>query len=165
MSSKLVSDREDNFHSIERKPLNSVDELHLEKTSELLSWWKSFGATPPTRSDFDIIKFPHLAPNIYLIEVISPTRFLYRLCGEEVGRLVGRAYRMVEMSPTSDVMEDRLLADYLIMLMDLKGPCTCRGSLKFFDRDFSLFESLDVPLMDEDGNITHFLGVLDEIKR
>ncbi len=156
--------RTDNFHSIERTPIRTLDELSIEKTKALFSWWSSFNGRPAMRDDFDIVKMPHLAPNIYLIQVVSPTKFLYRLCGEDVGHLIGRQYRMHEISVTCHDIEDSLLANYLITLLDLKGPCRCRGNLKVFDNEFIDFESVDLPLVDENGNITHFVGVLDRLE-
>ncbi len=166
LSLQNTSFREDNFLHIERTPYQSVDSLSTDVTRALFTWWSSFHDRKPSRSDLDIVSLPHLAPYIYLIEVNSPSSFTYRLCGEEVSQLTGRPYRMVEMSPTCDVLEDRLLSDYLITLLDLKGPCRCRGSLRQSDTGTTLiFESTDLPLYDADGNITHFVGVMCEMKR
>ena len=161
----ITSFREDNFLHIERSPYHSVDCLSTDVTRALYTWWSSFHDRRPMRSNLDIVNLPHLAPHIYLIEVTSPSTFMYRLCGEVVGDLIGRHYRLVEMSPTSEVLEDRLLSDYLITLLDLKGPCRCRGSLRQSDNSTIIFESTDLPLFDEAGNITHFVGVMCEMKR
>ncbi len=154
--------RSDNFRLIQCKPITSLDDLSCQVTKDLFKWWKSHSPTLPTRADFDISKVASLASHIYLIEKISDGKYLYRLCGNTVGQLIGNHYRMVEISHDSIPYEDRQLAEYLDEISKSNTPSRCQGDLSFVDRGFIKFESLDCPLFDEDGNITHFVGVICE---
>ncbi|WP_025898882.1 PAS domain-containing protein [Sneathiella glossodoripedis] len=156
--------RSDNFRLIQSTPINSVSELRCTLTRKLFEWWSSFTPDLPQRSDFDIASVPSLASNIYLIEKISSGKYLYRLCGNKVGQLIGNHYRMVDISLTSEPYEDRQLAKYLDEISKTNSPSRCRGNLSFVDREFITFESLDCPLFDSDGNITHYLGVICETR-
>jgi hypothetical protein len=131
-------------------------------TKDLFHWWRSHSPNLPSRADFDISKVPSLAGNIYLIEKLSNGKYLYRLCGNTVGDLIGNHYRMVEISLSSEPYEDRQLTEYLDEISKTSSPSRCRGDLSFVDRGFIKFESLDCPLFDKDGNITHFVGVICE---
>jgi hypothetical protein len=156
-------ERASNFNLIERDLISNGDMLTNPNTVELWQWWQSFTLPGPSRDDLDIALFPHLAANIYLIEVLGPEKFMYRLCGEKVGLLVGRTYRMVKISTNSEILQDQLLSQYLAMLIRKKSPCRCSGNLSFFNHAVVNFESIDCPLYDNYGNITHFVGVLSEL--
>jgi len=156
------SERADNFRLIERKRIEVETDLGCKDTRTLFRWWHSFSPSFPSRTDFDITAVPSIASNIYLIEVIAPGKYLYRLCGQTVGDLVGRSLRMADISLESPKFEDRKLAEYLDELVENDSSCCCSGDLSFFDKKFLKFESFDCPLKDEDGTITHFVGVLCE---
>lgn len=154
--------RSDNFRLIQYKAVNSVNELTCFPTKALYNWWASQASDKLTRQDFDISMVPKLANYIYLIERFSDGNYMYRLCGDTVGQLIGNHYRMVEISHTSPAYEDRQLAEYLDKISKTDSPTQCNGNLSFVDRGFLNFESLDCPLFDENGNITHFVGVICE---
>ena len=156
--------REDNFQLIQQKIIHSSADLTCEPTQILFNWWNSFAPNFPSREDWDILNFPALAPHIYLIECISDGHYLYRLCGNDVGELIGNHYRMIDISVDSEKYDDRKLAEYLESIKNHKTANGCTGNLSFVDRDFINFESVDCPLMDEAGNLTHFIGVLCEVR-
>jgi len=160
-----TSIRGDNFRRIEKRLVKNKNELTCQMTRTLYDWWSSYTPDFPSRSDFDIIKVPTLASNIYLVEVLGPGKYLYRLCGETVGHLVGHAYRMVEISLDSPKIEDSTFAKYLDDLIANRAACSCSGDLAFFEKDFLSFESFDCPLADETGTITHFIGVMCELPK
>jgi len=162
MSSSGVPDgnREDNFQLIEQKIIRSATDLTCEPTKQLFEWWCSYSPLPPAREDLDITNFPTLAPHLYLIEYVSSGEYIYRLCGDSVGELIGNHYRMVNFSLNSEKYDDQKLAEYLEGIKDRKTASGCTGNLSFVDRDFIKFESVDCPLIDKAGNLTHFIGAL-----
>ncbi len=162
MSSSRVSDgnREDNFQLIEQKIINSAADLNCEPTKKLFEWWNSYSPQPPAREDLDIANFPSLAPHLYLIEYVSSGEYMYRLCGDSVGNLIGNHYRMVNISLNSEKYDDRKLAEYLEGIKQRTTASGCTGNLSFVDREFIKFESVDCPLTDKAGNLTHFIGAL-----
>lgn len=154
------SEREDNFQQIERRQIENEADLQSVSAKKLYQWWAGYGPEMPTRDDFDISKIPSIASDIYLIEVLGVGNYMYRLCGEEVGRLVGRTYRMIEISVTDDDLADALFSQYLDWAVETGGAVGCVGDLSFFDKKFLRFESVDCPLVGDNGKITHIVGVL-----
>ncbi|MEH6404423.1 MAG: PAS domain-containing protein [Sneathiella sp.] len=165
MTRKYESDnnRLDNFKTISREIVENIDDLSTPHTRELFRWWKSYQPNYPKRSDFDITEHAALAPYIYLVSVVSPDEFIYRLNGEEVASLVGRSYRMRPISTSSEDVGDRLFAQYLSEILKEGKACRCAGDLWIFDRAHLKFESVDCPLTDKNGEITHILGVLEGV--
>ncbi|MBL4666729.1 MAG: PAS domain-containing protein [Sneathiella sp.] len=164
-ASEDASKRADNFRLIRRRRLESISQLSCIHTRTLFEWWQSYGPTPPSREDFDITKLPSLASHIFLIEVLSPGKYLYRLCGQDVGSLIGKIHRMVEFSSESVEFECRKLAAYLDAIIAEDTCCYCTGDLSLFAKKIAQFESIDCPLKNADGTITHFVGVLCEVPK
>ncbi len=155
-----ASDRTDNFRLIKRNRLENISQLTCSPTRSLFGWWQSYAPKTPSRKDFDITKLPKLASHIYLIEVIAPGRYLYRLCGQRAGYLIGQTHRMTNISAKSEQIEDQKLATYLDTVIGEDTCCYCTGELSFFEKNIMKFESVDCPLKNSDGEITHFIGVL-----
>ena len=103
-SKKPVMLTKEGFDFVEKAKqiLASVQSLeHSAKNSDEVS------------GEFLLGVIPTLAPYIYLIEYISSGQYLYRLCGNNVGDLIGNHYRMTEISVDSEKYDDRALAEYL----------------------------------------------------
>jgi len=154
--------RSDNFKHINRQLDFTERDLQTPQTRSLYKWWRSFHPNFPKRKDFDITQHRSLPIYVYLIEVLEPIRFRYRLNGDHVVTLVGRTLNGLEFSTSSPIFEDRILASYLSELIPKRTACRCYGNFKMLDREHINFESVDCPLVDEDGNITHFIGVLSD---
>nr|WP_240969587.1 PAS domain-containing protein [Sneathiella limimaris] len=134
----------------------------MEPTITLYNWWSSFSPQIPTREQFDISQVPSIAANIYLIERFNPGHYDYRLCGDLVGDLIGRHYREHPIMLNSPAFEDQILAEYLDMISTDKTAYKCTGDLSFVDRQYIQFESVDCPLVNSKGEITHFVGALGQ---
>ncbi|MEP3246103.1 MAG: PAS domain-containing protein [Sneathiella sp.] len=156
--------RIENFKKVERFPVTSPDQLKSSLPRALYAWWQTFLPELPSRANFDITKHRELVSNIFLIEVVGDGHFLYRLHGERVTQLVGRSNHNTRFSAESSLLDDRLLAEHLHNVITARAAYHCFGNLSMFDREFIQFESLDCPLADAEGNITHILGVLVDIQ-
>ncbi len=154
--------RADNFNHIERHLNFQEGDLETLPAQTLYKWWNSFQPEIPSRADFDITEHRTLPTHIYLLEVISPTKFFYRLNGEHVVNLIGKSLRGQTISVDSPDYEDRLFASYLSEFIKYKSACRCFGNLSLLDRGHIEFESLDCPLADKNGNISHIIGVLTD---
>lgn len=154
--------RTDNFQHIERQFEFSKDDLITTQTKSLYKWWSSYQPDFPTRAAFDITEHRSLPPYLYIIEILSPTEFLYRLNGEHVISLIGRSLSSQIISTSSPVYEDQVFADYLCELLKHKSACRCVGNFSLLDRGHINFESVDCPLVNEGGQITHFIGALSD---
>ncbi len=158
-----TQERVENFNKIERLPVENIDQLMSPLSRSLYNWWSGFSPKMPSRADFDITQHRDLPSNVFLVEKLENGDFHYRLHGELVTQLVGRSNQNVTFSKDSDVLDDRLLADHLGNVIKARTAFQCHGDLSAFNRDFIRFESLDCPLANQDGHITHILGVIAEI--
>ncbi len=155
--------RSDNFRKIERRKINDLQNLQSGSAKTLYKWWSSFSPAVPSRTDFDIINLPSIAADVYLVSVLSPGRYIYRLSGERVAGLVGRRYSMTEISTQSDELVDALFAEYLGWAIEAGGVNGCLGNLDVFGKEFLNFESVDCPLIDSTGKTTHIVGTLCQV--
>jgi hypothetical protein len=156
-------ERTNNFRNIERRLITDGADLRGAPCRTLYRWWTGFAPATPTRVDFDITKTPTIASDIYMLEILEPGRYLYRLCGDNVARLVGRNYRMKEISITGDDLPDALLCEYMDWMVGTGGTSGCTGDFTFLDRGQRNFESVDCPLVDADGKTTHIIGAMCEV--
>ncbi|MBL4906299.1 MAG: PAS domain-containing protein [Sneathiella sp.] len=154
--------RSDNFSHIERQLDFDENDLETVQTKALYQWWRSYQPNLPARADFDIVEHRSLPPYIYVMEVLSPTKFLYRLNGEHVVRLVGRSLATHTLSIDSPIYEDKIFASYLSDLITHRKACRCFGDFSLLGREHIKFESVDCPVADKEGNITHIIGVLTD---
>ncbi len=149
-----------NFRKIERRKIVANTDLKSRSAKTLMEWWSSYAPRIPTRNDFDILKVPSIAADIYLIEVLAEGQYRYRLSGEQVVGLVGRRYHMTEISVDDSNVADAMFAEYVKWAIAEGGINGCIGTLAFFGKDFIEFESIDCPLVDTEGATTHIVGVL-----
>ncbi len=159
-----TQERIENFNKIERLPVENIDQLISPLSQSLYRWWSGFNPKLPARADFDITQHRDLPSNIFLVEVLDNGNFHYRLHGELVTQLVGRSSQHIVFNKDSDLLDDRLLAEHLGNVIQARTAFQCHGDLSVFNRDYIRFESLDCPLANEEGRITHILGVLTDIK-
>ncbi len=153
----------ENFNTVFRNLVEPNTTFKSLPTQHLFNWWKSFQPALPMRHQFSIDDHWLVAPYIYLIEILSNGRFLYRLIGEKVIELVGQnqANTIFDIKDTHSELLD--LALYFQTIVDTKHAMKCHGTLALFSRNLQNFESFDCPLTDVQGNITHILGVITVI--
>ncbi|WP_169545437.1 PAS domain-containing protein [Sneathiella aquimaris] len=156
--------REENFNKVERVPALSADQFVSPLPRRLFEWWAGFAPALPSRTDFDITQHRSLPANIFLIEVLGPGHFLYRLHGDTVADLIGRRTLNHEFSDENGSLDDRLLAKHMRRVATEKVAYQCFGDLAILDKEFINFESVDCPLENEDGIVTHILGVFAEVR-
>ncbi|WP_288901400.1 PAS domain-containing protein [uncultured Sneathiella sp.] len=153
-----VEPRSDNVKKVIRLDATSVDEFKSPTIRNLYQWWESYTPELPTRDDFDISRHWEIAPSLYLIEAIAPGQYLFRLNGENVVNLFGSSFRGQEISLTSELPELRRLAGYLDTLVEEKKPGRCTGVVEIMEVKVACFETVDLPLLREDGSVGHLLG-------
>lgn len=141
--------------------LNST--LKTEPTVQLFNWWKTFHPNLPMRSQFAIDEHWSIASNIYLIEVLEDTSFRYKINGEEVIELVGQnqANTIFDIKGTQPELVN--LALHYQAIINENSAMQCYGTLSLFGDRLHDFESVDCPLVDSEGKITHIIGALARI--
>ncbi|MFC4270223.1 PAS domain-containing protein [Sneathiella chungangensis] len=153
-------DRSDNFKKVFRLEVTSQDDFRTAAVRNLYFWWEGFQPALPKREDFDISRHWATAPSLYLIEVVGPGNYIYRLNGEAVVDIVGASLRGHEISATSPLPELRRLADYFDTIV-AGGKCRrCTGIVDVSADKARNFESVDCPLADAAGEIRFILGAI-----
>jgi len=153
-----------NFRGIRARLTERDRPLAGIRTQRLLTWWLNNGA-PPLRSQFDIVDHAADAPNIFLIRRIRPGWFDYRLAGQEVIRIVGRNSRG-EIFSVEDDENRAVFARHLENVAHDRMPWVCDGTTEIHGRvGLIQFESIDCPLVNEDGDVDWIIGSMDVQKR
>ena len=155
--------KSENFRAVSRLAIESEQDFESPLTLRLYQWWASFSPNTPSRSDFKIDENWDIAQSIYLVEFLGEGKFHYRINGETVVSLVGKNQAGMTFDIHDSLPELTDLAKYYVGIGNLKKPVKCRGTLAHVDREFIEFESVDCPLVNAEGEVTHILGVLDAI--
>ena len=148
---------------VRERLVQSVAQLATAQCRALYQWWRDWvdrTGTIPARSDFDIAAMRQLASHIFLVERVGPTRYRFRLHGEDALDLVGRSFRGAIYDATNGPPFARALTAYYTHLLTHGVAANCTGRLRFSGRDYQRFESVDVPLLDRDGVPNFILGVI-----
>ena len=152
--------RNDNFLNIYRYPVYDRSAFQADATLSLYDWWMTFQPGAPAWEDFDIVLHGGYASNIYLIKVLGTDNYEYRLNGDQVARLVGNTKQGVKFTLDDDLPSRRTLAAYCHEICESKAPRRCDGTLMLPDRGETAFESLDCPLISDNGEVTHIIGAI-----
>ncbi|MCR9213483.1 MAG: hypothetical protein NXI13_07170 [Proteobacteria bacterium] len=152
--------RTDNINEVARLDVTSSDEFKTGPVKSLYNWWESHQPDLPKYSDFDISENWAIAPYLYVIQALSPGRFLYRLNGEKVVEIIGISKRGHEITDRDSLLENRLLVDYLSPLVEVGRAKRCAGSLDIIGKQHLTFESVDCPLKNDRGEIEFIIGAI-----
>lgn len=152
------------FQKIDRAPLTDPAVLITEPCRRLVAAYQSFRPDPVWSTD----RLPTIGPilqYLFLVRRLGPGRYHYRVRGEEVRRLIGGTDAPDLIDGASGNAFDRELAHYLDYACDTGSPMRCYGDLEQKDRLPVLFESVDLPFLDADGQRTIIVGALCGVDR
>lgn len=152
--------RSDNFNEIFRLDVSSIDDFSTPSVRSLYQWWQSFRPDLPRYSDFKIEKHWSIAANLYVIQFLAPGQYLYRLNGEKVVEITGASLRGHEISKNDSLLENRYLATYLDKVVENSTCKRCAGKLDNFGSPLLKFESVDCPLLNNEGQIEYIIGAI-----
>ncbi len=145
--------------------VRDATELTIPMVQNLYKWWHSFTSDIPLKSDFDIVDHIKSAANIFLIEVLGPGEYHFTVVGQTVVDIVGTNnngthFKFAE-SP-QDEREERHndLISYYDKIVKERCCMSCQGTVFFMSKRHQEYESLDCPLVDADGKVTHLLGII-----
>lgn len=152
------------LHGIEVAELHSLDQLLLPINRQIFTWWTSIPSGYPKRSDFRIDEHLRIASNLFLVRRIESKKYKYTICGENISSITGRQSHGVtfEPKPKEYIGFDNFnqLIDHYKMITETKKPYYCIGNASLLGVRNSGFESIDCPLFDDEGNVTHIMGSL-----
>ena len=151
------------FDIVERR-LENADQLTTQTCRSLFAWWQQHAVNGlPAKADFDFLDHVYIAPNLFLIERLGPSKYLHKLYGEIALDLVGRKWLHRINTPQADEPFARALCAYYDIVMTSGLPMVCHGSLMFAGREHRQFESIDLPLAGTDGTPRFLIGCLDTL--
>ncbi|WP_419905244.1 hypothetical protein [Kiloniella sp.] len=152
--------RDNNFTKVLRSLATDCSQFKTEACKEVFEWWQSYQPDMPQKNQFDILDHIEKAPNIFLIAVLGNGQFRYCLHGEEVVRLVGKSQAGTLFSVDNADNDLSRFARFLEELCSKKSAMHSYGTLDAHGKSYLNFESLDFPLVDEQGVITHTVGLI-----
>ncbi len=151
-----------NFAIVHRTAIGGPDEFVSPNVRRLYEWWLAFAPDIPKRKDFDVLELADVAANLFLVRMIEPGLFEYRLRGERVAEIVGTRGGGDQYGSEDEDEGHRQLADYYQGIVQSRTPLRCRGSLLEGTTFANAFESVDCPLVDDTGAVTHIIGAMDK---
>ncbi|MTI08901.1 PAS domain-containing protein [Curvivirga aplysinae] len=149
---------------IEVSELKSIDDLSMWRNQQIYEWWTNVPSGSPQKSDFKIENHIRIAGGLFLLQRLAYQKFKYLICGEEINIITGRQSHgfTFELKPPEYVGYDNFnqLIEHYEMIVETKKPYFCTGSSSLLGVKNSGFESIDCPLFDDEGNVTHIIGSL-----
>ena len=145
----------------------SIEESHRGLWSDILcyavNYWcaKRGGRAMPARRDIDPLELRRLLPNIYLIDVVKPSLYRYRLIGTTISnRLRGDA--------TGSFADEAIFGEHAHLIVEMydhlvesRGPIINRARSFWTEVDWLNYTSVLMPLSADGENVTMMLGAMD----
>lgn len=160
----LALDRE--VEDIADYVLSARDQIKTEICRNLYDWWIA-QADPDLHgtpwSSFDIVDHHSVMAHLYLVAVHGRgASFEYTLHGEFPKRLfLGRCWIKQHLTAAGDhPIKTRLYHYYLASMAD-RQPRLSYGHVYSDGGQVKEFESIDLPLVNADGDVIRFIGAID----
>jgi hypothetical protein len=139
-----------------------------ERLSKIYEYWRSKrqGRPAPARSDIVFAEIAHLLPVIQIIEVQQePMRFRHRFVGTEIVESMGRDVtgRYVDQT-LYGTATDEIVASLETVVREAR-PYRREALLTWYDRDWLVIETVELPLLDDSGEIGAIRGGVDFRRR
>ncbi len=123
-------------------------------------WWDKRGSRPaPNRADLNPTEIPDLLPIVHLIDVSwNPVSFRHRLVGTELVERLERDVtgKAVDGSLYGEATEKIVAA--LTRIATEVRPYRRQARLAWHARDWLMIESIEMPLIDDDGRVAMILA-------
>ncbi len=148
------------FSHVNRAPAPEKTRFCSPRVQSLHTWWWRFAGAVPQWQHFDILEHRGIINHLFMVAVLSPVRFQFRICGEASAAIVGRDNTHVVLECGQGGQFGPLACHYA-EVVKARQPRKCHGSFHYLDQGLVDFESIDCPLSDAQGRITHLIGCLD----
>ena len=131
---------------------------------EVKDYWlaKRAGRKMPSRADINPIELRQHLHLLFLVEVVDEAKdFRYRLLGTGVTEMLqrdstGKTIREVYRNADPEVLQWML--DVYTAVVTRQCPVLRRGTLRVVGKEFIIFESLHLPLSDDDRRVNMIFG-------
>ncbi|WP_125933286.1 hypothetical protein [Kiloniella majae] len=155
---------ESRYEVLRYYPVTSKEELIGLSNRALMEWWLSFAPKTPLKSDFDILEHIDLVPDIFLVKRLNETDFEFRVHGESANNIfdeyIGKIISTQGPQNNDRERKDVQLAQYYVEILNQPSCVRNEGILSFLKKKNVKFESLDCPLLDEQGNLAYIIGTI-----
>jgi len=145
----------------------AIEESHRGLWSDALrhvvNYWcaKRKGRPMPARSDIDPLELRRILPNIYLVDVVRPSLYRYRLIGTTIsGRL--------RLDATGRLADESLYGENAPLILEMydhvvnsRTAIINRGRSFWTEVDWLNYTSAILPLSMDGESVTMLLGVMD----
>jgi hypothetical protein len=136
---------------------------HDDKLLVIHQYWlaKRGSRRMPSRSDIDPIELRSQLGNIVMIDVEhDPLRLRYRLIGTGITEVMARdsTGKYYDEIYPAELLEK--IYESFRWIIDNKAPLRTHGEAFYPDKNFYLYEALNLPLSDDDQTINMVLGSL-----
>lgn len=133
------------------------------RLARAVDWWQERCAALghlPGRQHVDPAEWPGLLAHLYLIDVLDGgRRYRWRLIGTTVVELAGRDVTGRFMDDLYDAATYGDATKSYATVIETRRPLRSFGTLAFTGRDYSGFDSVEVPLAADGRNIDLILGL------
>ncbi|MEO3433101.1 hypothetical protein [Inquilinus sp. CAU 1745] len=153
------------MHGIKEAPVDSATVFESGRCAHLHGWWAACEAgEPPPKKAFDITDHGGIVAHLFLVQR-NASGFTFRLYGEEAIHILGVNPSGMSVRTFSMERYGYDLEEYYRTVCDSRRCYRCSGRLAMAAREHFRFESVDCPLTDAAGGISHIIGVIDLIER
>lgn len=153
------------MYGIKEIPVDGATVFESAKCARLHGWWATCGAEdPPPRTAFDITEHRPIVAHLFLVQK-NAEGFTFKLYGEEAIHILGVNPSGMNVRAFSMERYGYDLEEYYRMVCDSRRCYRCSGRLTMAAREHFRFESVDCPLTDDAGGISHIIGVMDLVER
>ncbi len=149
---------------IKEEPVDAATTFRGALSRHLHDWWAGYKNGPPRRKDFDITEHASLAANIFIVECRTDGNFAFRLLGDEAIHIIGRNRTGEVLKPGAVGEYGHEIFEYYARIARSRACMKCVGYLKFQDSNVARFESIDCPLVDDEGKVTRIIGIMETLE-
>lgn len=132
------------------------------RLGRILDWWQARRTDLghlPGRQHFDPLEIPALLPNIYLVDVVPPDRFRWRLIGSEITAMAGRNSTGRFFDALYDPATYGNFVASFRAVVQSRRPMRSFGDFAFTARGYVRFEALEVPLAEDGAHVDIVFGI------
>jgi hypothetical protein len=154
----------DGFSEIKDQEITDPNVIVRAGAQKLFAWWfghvERHGALP-TRNAFDILTMLPHAAHMFLATCSTAGTWRYHLQGEEFKRLYSGGFQRDADIHRSFAAFPKPVSVYLNSVADGRACRRSYGTITGNVGNRNTFESIDCPLIDLTGRVTHIIGIAE----
>ena len=154
----------DGFSQIKDQELIDPSVIVRTGARKLFVWWSDYVAKHealPTRNAFDILTMLPHAAHMFLAARSANGAWTYQLQGEEFKRLYNGGFQRDVEIHRSFAAFSMPVSQYLDTVADGRVCHHSYGTITGNVRNRNTFESIDCPLIDQTGRVSHIIGIAE----